>query len=440
MQHSCGMRYAIAFILFLSVSMVLVVSPGCSAPPDLTGFPANTPAYSPENKVFFLKRLPTNDQYSATLVDLEHLYQVDSTARASDIIDHNDPISVILQGVRIPESLPGGTRDIAVVLDIQTSSSKGLVSLVAFYQRDVTAGQMLNFNNLLVYADPMWDSSNPPYFRMRVMDVKAERNRRTGALLSKVSNLSSEIGGMVPHPAIPLVTTAIDMASLVLSNQQNIMLLDYQIQFYGAKHVNNAGGATLGPLVAGSWLAVGRQANHDATFWKTPLKLERKTDRLVTQTANNTTAIPVPYIMIALAKADAQVPQLVLDRSSSLLQLLGSSSGKSDLDALEAISGDLASATKTFILERRLRKYRSMKDLQKIIDQLNLSATINSHELSRLIYIMNAVTPNSINTGLTTPADWVTWWQTNGGSDGKLVESKTLNDGESYPLGIAWTP
>lgn len=408
---------------------------GCATAPDLVGHAANTPKYYSENKVFYLARLPEDQQHTADLVPLKHIYQVNTASREADIINHNNPLSVILQGVRLPENLPGGTRDIAVVLDVHTSGDQGLMTLLAFYQRDVPPGQMLNFNNLLVYADPMWDSSNPPYFRLRVLDVKAERNKSTEALLSKISNLSAEIGGMVPHPAIPAVTAAIDVASLILSNQRNVMLLDYQIQFYNLNQISNAGGAALGPLLAGSWLAVGRIKEGKSDFWQKQLTLERKTDRLVIANESKEGAtvmpVPVPYVSVALVKADAEVPKLVLDRSAELLSLLSTPSGKSDVDALESSAESLKSAIDAFTVERRLRKYRSVQDIQGLIDKLGNADKLNEHETRRLMYVLEAITPEDVRTGKSIPNDWITWWNTNA-RDGILIPDATM------PLGIIW--
>ena len=422
----------------LSVYQILVLCSvifflsGCATGPQITGYAVNTPKYYSENKVFLVKGLADDSRYTAEELEFLHLYQVNPTGKEKDIIEHNDPVSVILQGVRVPEDLPDGRRDIAVILDIVTSSELGTVSLLAFYQRDVPAGQMLNFNNLLVYSDPMWDSANPPYFRLRVMDVKAERNRNTEAVLSKVSNLSSKIGGMVPHPVIPMVTTAIDAANIVLSNQKNIVLLDYQIQFYSQQQTDAASSATLGPLMAGQWVVLGRGKDADSSFWKQSFYLERRTDRiLIKDQQENLEDVKVPYISVVLMKADAQVPKLVMDRSESLLALLSSPSGKSDIDQMEQFSSNLSSAIRGFISERRLRKYRSKAELGEMIRQLDTleDDALRANEFRRLIYILNSLTENKLNY---TDADkWVKWWEGNNENGHLESDSKT-------PLGIKW--
>lgn len=428
-----------SFWMQLSIGVGFAMSlAGCSTPPDLTGYPVNTPDAYSENKVFFAERLDDEIQHTKRNLDLKHLYEVrtgESDRRGGDVIRHNDPISVVLQGVRLPEDAYAGTRDIAVILDIHTSNDRGTTTLVAFYQRDVPAGQMLNFNNLLVYADPQWDEANPPYFRTRVLDVNAERNRRTETILSKVSNLSAQIGGMVPHPAIPIVTTAIDAAGLVLSNGRNRVLLDFQVQFYGSRQRDNAGGATLGPLVAGQWLVLGRARGENSAFWETDLHLDRVTDRIVTanpEPAITTQNVPVPYVSVALIRADAEVPKLVLDRSETLLKLLSSPTGKSDIDAVSEAADNLRSAVNAFTVERRLRKYRSTNDLQDIVNQLG-DETLNTGEVRRLMYVLKRVTAGRADHN-TTPSMMVKWWSSLKHDMWELVKD------DSAPMGVIYRP
>ena len=450
--ESC--KQSLLGLVFMALTAVLL---GCSAPPELTGFAVNTPRTYSENKVFFVQRLEGDKQFESELVAFEHLYQINpedkNGNRREDIIEHNDPVSVVLQGVRIPEDIGPGTRDIAVVLDIETSTGRGTTTFVAFYQRDVPAGQMLNFNNLLVYADPQWDSKHAPYFRIRVLDVKAERNRRTAALLDQVSNISASIGGTIPHPVIPLVQTAIDAAGLVLSNQQNSVILDYQIQFYGADQRKAAGGATLGPLVSGQWVVLGRGRGADSGFWREPYMLDRQTDQIqrkdFVKSDDGTCSeqminVPIPYVSIVLIKADAEVPKLVLDRSQALLELLSTPGGKSDLDMLEFSSQNLGRSIEAFMTERRLRRYRSMSDVQVLIQQLSDHETantangdpqnkLNNHELQRLLYVLRAITPQKEHQQ--SIPDWIEWWNkdVNGLQN---WETFYLAEEPSAPLGI----
>lgn len=411
---------------FPATVMLCLLICGCAVQPDITGYPVSTPRTYTENKAYFTQTSPDGTLGTHASLKLQHLYEVEDDGSAASVeIQHNDPISVILQGVRLPEDVGPGTRDIAVILDIHTSNEKGLTTLLAFYQRDVPGGQMLNFNNLLVYSDPMWDSASPPYFRVRVLDVLAERNRRTEQIFDRVGNLSAQVGGMIPHPVVPIVSTAIDAAELILSNRQNKVLLDYQIQFYGREQRLAAGNATLGPLRAGQWLVVGRVRGGDSSFWEQELYLDRSTDRLyrwatepaASEAKKMGTAkkinVPVPYVAVAIVRADAQVPKLVFDRSEALLRLLSTPGAKSDVDALDQMTENLVSSINAFTVERRLRRYRSAGDIERIIEALRRHQSskeagrpgLNTYELRRLLYVLESVTDER----LATLEQWIAW-------------------------------
>jgi hypothetical protein len=158
---------------------------------------------------------------------------------------------------------------------------------------------------------------------------------------------------------------------------------------------------------------VGRALKEDASFWNTKLKYERKTCRLITSSVESPTHVPVPYVQMALLKADAQVPKLVLDRSESLLSLLSTPAGKSDLDSLEIASESLVHAIDCFKLERRLRKYGSLQDVEEIIKKLGKDEELSTHGSRRLMYVMSAITEPSISEGKTVPRHWVDWWSSN---------------------------
>lgn len=172
-------------------------------------------------------------------------------------IGRNSHLGVIVRGVRLPEDM-GGRRDIAVILDIVTKASEPVTSMVVYYERDVPGGQMLNFQNLAVFYEDRWDGFTPPYFRLRVLDVKAERNARARDLLNRASNLGAAVTGLVPHPIIPAVTVAIEAAKLVLGNQRNQVLIDYQVNFYSLDQFRGSGRSDLGILAEGEWLVLGR--------------------------------------------------------------------------------------------------------------------------------------------------------------------------------------
>ena len=257
---------------------------GCAAEPDLTGPIVDTPIYS-ENKLFYLEtlRIPKEDyeglrppnpgnnndpepetvegdygfvapQFSAPTQLLQHPYEwvTDFDERE---IKPKEPISVVLKSVRVPEDL-AGKRDIAIILDISATPGNSTESMVVYYQRGVPGGQMLNFSELLVFSQKEWDGS-PPYFRVRVVDVNAEKRSRARAFLDQVDDLGGALGGVMPHPVLPIVNVAIQTAGLVLNNPGNRIILDFQVQMYPLT-TNSESGGELTALRSGSWVVLGR--------------------------------------------------------------------------------------------------------------------------------------------------------------------------------------
>lgn len=434
-----------AFVLLLSSAAMLPIwSGGCQTGPSLTEVVVSTPGDYPENKVLYLGRTDCSEGSSDARRPLLHLYELDVHEPNDEYVGHGDPVAVVLNGVRLPLGVHGSSkqRDIVVVLDMLTSGKQKLEPLVVFYQRSVHPGQMLNFQNLVVYCDPVWDSSIPPYFRVRVIDVKAERNRNTRNLLTKCEDLGKSLNGLIPHPALPMVSIAIEAANAVLGNQKNKMILDFQVQFYSVGQMQSAGDALLGGLRKGQWLVVGRPRGQDSSFWNKQIYLDRRTDQLIEMISekekSNFTNLPVPYVSTIILSSDVQVPSLVMDRSQTLLALLSTSGVKTDPDSLDDVAKQLDSAIKTYTVLRRLSKYRSMADIKHVYDLLTSYQTaidadgtpeLRENEIRELLRAMQNVT----DIDFSSVEDFLAWWDPTGRS-GHL----TPDTGKRY--GVKWKP
>lgn len=460
-------------VVTILASLLSAAISGCAAPPELGNTPAaNTPFYFSENRAFYLDDLGAAQQHEAPGRELKHLYEFDPTGVHSDlVVKDGSPLSVIVGGVRLPDDLPGGKRDIAVIMDILTSADQPLQSMVVYYQRDVPPGQMLNFQNLLVYYDPSWDSTNPPYYRLRVIDVATERNQRTQAILDQVSNLGASLSGLVPHPIIPAVTTAIEAARLVLGNRQNVTLLDFQVQFYSAEQVRGAGGADLGVLREGAWLVVGRPdrplpppvarrpygpppptdstsnepqryaPTYRSDFWREPLAIDRRTGQLIR--ASDGLVVEVPYVSVVVSSADAQAPKFIMDRSAQLIELLSTQAGKSDLTGLQTAIDSLAQAGRAYMAKRRIQRHRDIADLNNLMQLLlsdddaiqnNTPRLLSNEERADLLGFVNKLLPPAERHA--TPDALKAWWAALGNSKGYLDQT----DERGFPLGVRWRP
>ncbi|MEL7472647.1 MAG: hypothetical protein AAGK04_04955 [Planctomycetota bacterium] len=296
-----------------------------------------------------------------------------ASAYERELVRHGDPLGVIVSGVRLPASL-GGRRDVAVLLRAHSSNDLESPEIVVAYQRDYQPGTMLNFADLLVYFDPQWDSSNPVEFRLRVLDVRAERNTRVRELLDRSQKVIASISGLVPHPVIPGVDVAIEAARQILGNRENEILLDYLVQFHALATFEGANQADLGLLRRGSWMVVGRRSMGTDVEWAYPVYRDRRTDELIygplsPDMVYQGERAQAPFFEVIVTTADVQVPRGVMDRSQQLLNLI-STNGKDDPDALVSSVNALRSAVLGYTAERRLKRHRTLADLGNAIDAL----------------------------------------------------------------------
>jgi hypothetical protein len=307
------------YIFYLTFILYCLCS--CATPPKIGEQAVTTPEFR-ENRVLFADE--HNDL--STRRDLLHSYELEPIAKREQI-NPLSPLACIIRGGRIPKSIIDRKRDIAVVLDVVTAGTENVTSLVAFYQRDVPGGQMLNFQDLLVYYNQEWDGITPPWFRVRILEVNAERNTRTQQFLDASNKLAGSLSGMIPHPVLPSVKTAIEASKLIFANKKNKVLIDYQVQFYSQAHRTGAQ-VNLTPLKKGEWLVVGREKEKDSNFWNHTFEIDHKTLELYKK--GQGTPLQVPYVSLVLMSADATIPKHIMDRSLVFLELLDSSSERNN--------------------------------------------------------------------------------------------------------------
>lgn len=470
-RTSAAIQFGRAMAFALLALCLLLLQAGCSGGGTVgQSAAAQTPILYTENKPFFLEDLEPEKQHTQHGRELKHLYEFKHTdpKNADLVIRKGWPLAIVVSGVRVPEDLPGGRRDLAVIIDVATSANGPLQSMVVFYQRDVPPGQMLNFQNLLIYSDPKWDPSVPPYFRLRIIDVRAERNDRMKSTLDQVSNLGASLSGLVPHPVLPIVNTAIEAARLILQNQANQTLLDYQIQFYSSDQVKAAGGADLAVFRTGTWLVVGRprdtvwppveqraygppppdssanpghpgryEPSFPSDVWRESLGVDRDTGQILRCTDGR--VIFAPYVTVVVMSSDAQVPKFILDRCAELIQMLSSPSGKADLDGLDRAVRALLQSENAYKARRRIQRDESFADLESLVQSLeeNASTTdpakkiFSDQETLDLLAFVNQLLIEPDASPKRTVKELIEWWNSEG-STGRLVQDPKSR------LGVAW--
>lgn len=396
---------------------VALLAPGCASnvtpginPPDVT-----TPILYSENRVYYLDpplprpvegrdfdRRRLYQPYELALMQAAGKIPADSSEGDPLIVRHNDPLAVIISGVRLPDDLPD-TYDVAVTVDIQAEDKPEPTALVVWYQRDVPGGQMLNFRDLLVYSTDHWDSAFAPYFRIRVLNTRGHVEQATASMLNQVGNLTLTLGGLMASPIIPGVGLAIEAGRQLLTGpaaSKTEVLMDFTVQFYSDIQRKEAGG-DLSQLRKGTWLVIGRPRERNAVarglpsapvqgadqmvrvngteadttpeervpsdFWRRTLFVDQQTGQVHDAAGRR---MDVPYVAVTLSTANAQVPNLVIERSRKLVQLLASPEARNNLGDLEVQANSLSGSVLSFVAERRLRKYRSKEEITNVVELL----------------------------------------------------------------------
>jgi hypothetical protein len=468
-----------------------------SVDPRITPPYAETPAVYTENRVFYVAPPETSDDVQVERAR-RRLYQpfelplmptvmrstesaelpasVDATPSANDkwAVQHGDPLSIIVHGVRIPDDMSAqfgnqSTFDVAVIVDIMSGTTQSEAnSLVVWYQTGVPAGQMLNFRDLLVYYDPAWDSAFAPYFRIRVLDVRALSSDTTlTRTLRSIGTLASSFAGVIPTPVMPGVAIAMDAASQVLERPQKRVLMDFAVQFYSEEQRRQAGG-DLGQLRRGSWVVVGRPEESFAKsnalragpvtatesggspertwqpvasdFWRRPLFVDQQTGQMHDAKGS---LMEVPYVLVTISTAHSQVPSIVARRSEELIRLLSSAEGRASTTDLETQSQQLTSSVVTYVAERRLMRNRTVDDVGNLMGLLDshlaakksgLSTGLLSNESERqLLLVVNRLFPGGNRFATATAAS--EWWGTARQARGGLTNLQ-IQQAADAPLGF----
>ena len=380
---------------------------GCgSLQPSLTErdrYVVNTPQY-PDNRVFYFK----NGDAGET-VALESSLQVD---KAKDYPIHGDPITVVVNSVSLPYVLEDTekTRDIAVILDVNTSADTNQEPLVVWYQRAVRGGQALNFANLVIYSSHAWDDRYAPYFRIRVMEVAAEANLETREALAEVQKYGTGIAALAQNPlATSIVSVATKAASLMLASKQNQMILDYTAQFYGRQYIATGNNPSLTPLKIGRYALLGRSRSDlkEVEFWKNRefsyselgyFALEKKGG-----VASNFVPMASPVVVMSVFNREMTVPTEVSAKSAYLTQLIVKATS-SNFDSIKTTSDDLHKSINAYVAQQKVYKYRTKADLYSVITLISSSdySSETKADMNRFLRTITGCVNFSEN-------DWADW-------------------------------
>jgi len=388
--------------MFQIAVVIAVVFSGCATGPQVG--PNSIRAYTPprylENRLMFLRPDTTNTDRWKLVWAYKSYASADEKALA---VKPGDPLSVVVGDVYMPRDFKG-RKDVVVMLDIVASSSRGLESYAIWYQRGVGPGQRLGFDSILVYSDRAWSPLNPPRFTVRVMDVSTEKNAETRAAFDGLNKAVGSVAAFIPHPAVPAAAAALRVAGLVASNRQNVPIIDFTPQFYGADFVASAGPSDIPLFMRGTWLVIGRQEGATEDFWRQELFMDRQTGQVFAGT--DPAPLPVPYMRVTIATAEAVVPSMVLEHSEALFKLL--SQGRTGDDVVTAVSKELTSSMKTFNLHKELVGTRSKSALKDITAMLD-NTVLTGEDKQFLLTIFNRTTGQNFSDA----NEAKSWWSSN---------------------------
>ena len=326
-----------------------------ATPPSLFGdenLIVNTPRFN-ANKLLFMGE----PKVDANKVQVWSELEDPSTVSLKDVeadhrVHNNDPVTIVVNRVALPASLTDNegpkTRDIAVILDFAATAGQREQSIVVWYQRGVPADEPLSFNDLVVYSQDRWDNRVPPYFRMRLVDVSAERSARTLELLNQVGGFSGSLAQVFLRPvAGPIIETAARAAAAVLSGRDNEMLVDFTFQLFSSAQTSQAGGVPLGLFRKGGLVVMGLPADRTRDYWANSFVFEHVSTRVYTEDASETRNLTdAPFLLATVITADVVVPDVVRARSQAITELLSESNLAHDsldivLDSLSKLETSL---------------------------------------------------------------------------------------------------
>lgn len=310
---------------------------------------------------------PVVDPTKRRFVSLLHPDEVNvsDSAIKSRIARNNEPLSIILNSVwlALPQEYLTNTFDIAVVVTAEFSQQGGMQQIAAWYQTDTPLDDRLNFGDLLIYQHESWDSAKPVSVRVRIIDVTAERNIRTRVALNKVR----EFGGNVLLAASNPLTSAIfgvatEAASLLLTNQNNRVLLDYSANFYSAEMAQQSG-LDLTPLLLGRVVVVGTKEAAGK------LQFDQRLGGL-TDDANK--PIRSPAVVMSISNSELQLSPFTLARSTYITNLINAATQANSTEYEKSLKTFLA-ATQALAASERFRRSRNAADLPALAEILNKS-------------------------------------------------------------------
>lgn len=411
----------------LAAIAILFVT-GCSTSPSLFGegsLAVNTPTYL-ANRVFYMEPRKVHlgaggDQLYYDLVDPVIISGV------TNVIENGEPVTVVINKAYVPVDAARDkldkTRDIAVLVDLGFLPGKEEF-IAVWYQRDVPVNEELSFSSIPVYSLDAWNSDAPPRFRVRLVDVTAERNKWTAEMLTLASQVSGSVISLIGTPAVGIgAEIALQAARLVLANQDNTNLVDYEFYFFSERHLAEAGGAPISLFRKGAMMVTGRPHDKDETFWSQKLQYDHSRKRIQLYKDNGPgERVESPYVLASVITAEALISNLVKQRSAFITKILTDSAPavQADFESLKIEAEALVKSIQVLETRQNFKDFPTLESFEKLLNE----AKTNENKIPKAErnYLLFAIR-NSTGVIRGDATEYSTWWSKC--KDNYIIDSHT---------------
>ena len=369
------------------------VQPGIK---DESALVTNTPTYR-ANRYFYTVPIADNPR----IHEMKRAWELPPTQHSSNIVRHGDPVTIVVNRAYVPETVGSGkldkTRDILVLMDVGPANKEEFIAV--YYQRDVPADETLTFNNIPIYSLDAWNDRSPPRFRMRLVDVSAERNTQIRALFDIVNELG---GGLVSVVGTPAAGAAFSVAStvarLALGNEKNRNLVDFEFYLFSETQISQAGGVPLGTfrkgglIVMGTPLSQAKSADLRNAFWSQSFQFDFNLER-IQHVASDARVVASPYLFATVLTAETTISNLVKRRSQYITKILENPTTTVDPDFEFLVQEAQRLAISMEVLEKRedFKNFPTVGSFKTLLATIK-NSSVPKAEMSFMLSTLRQVT------------------------------------------------
>lgn len=325
-----------------------------------------------------------------------------------DSIRPNDPISIVVNRVRVPTVKMPRSTDVAVVMFVNVSGQDAPKPLIVAYERNLAPGQALNFSGITVFSEEMISASAAPWIQVQVIDVKSERRQEVLRALDQAQEAAKAIERYAPSLADPVVEIAFTGArALIEHTRPNRTLINFKVQFYRDRRER---GRDLSPLREGAWILVGQPIKSNLLFWKSSLEYSRPLDAVIDSSSG--AVVDSPTILLSVRRAATRVPVQLEENLKSLEKTLRSDSSIRSAEIISA-AGRVESSSKLAVAAEAFQRDPGIRTLRDLLLLLNVSENLQSNEREYILRRVVSILPRE-QPAPRSLAELASWWNSYG--------------------------